>query len=85
MQRLEKAGFNLTNGARTAMLAFAFRDFDGALKNGGLPVGWYGYFEGISKAQKRRAIIEIGLPAFWREQGFPPQCRAVGEDDFECK
>jgi len=84
MQRLETAGFNLTHGARTAMLAFAFRDFDGALKNGGFPVGWYGHFEGISKAQKRRAIIEMGLPAFWREQGFPPQCRAVGDDDFAC-
>ena len=84
MQRLETAGFNLTHGARTAMLAFAFRDFDGALKNGGFPVGWYGHFEGISKAQKRRAIIEMGLPVFWREQGFPPQCRAVGDDDFAC-
>jgi len=22
--------------------------------------------------------------AYWREAGFPKQCRPVGEDDFEC-
>ena len=25
-----------------------------------------------------------GLPAYWRKHGFPPQCKAVGNDDFEC-
>ena len=25
-----------------------------------------------------------GLHDYWREYGFPPQCRPVGEDDFEC-
>jgi len=33
----------------------------------------------------RHAIIERKqLPAFWRERGFPPQCRPVGSNDFEC-
>jgi TolB-like protein/Tfp pilus assembly protein PilF len=26
-----------------------------------------------------------GLPAYWRKHGFPPQCKAVGKDDFECE
>ena len=26
-----------------------------------------------------------GLPDYWRKHGFPPQCKAVGSDDFECK
>ncbi len=25
-----------------------------------------------------------GLHDYWREYGFPPQCRPVGEDDFDC-
>ncbi|WP_339748100.1 hypothetical protein [uncultured Maricaulis sp.] len=34
---------------------------------------------------ERHAIIERKqLPAFWRERGFPPQCRPVGSNDFEC-
>ena len=32
-----------------------------------------------------RSIIEKqGIPAYWREHGYPPQCRPVGEDDYEC-
>jgi len=27
---------------------------------------------------------KIGVPAYWREKGFPPGCRPVGEEDFEC-
>lgn len=27
---------------------------------------------------------DLGLTAYWREHGFPPQCRARGALDFEC-
>ncbi|MCJ7555392.1 MAG: tetratricopeptide repeat protein [Gammaproteobacteria bacterium] len=27
----------------------------------------------------------LGLPDYWRETGYPPQCRALGTDDFECE
>jgi TolB-like protein/Tfp pilus assembly protein PilF len=26
-----------------------------------------------------------GLPDYWRKHGFPPQCKAVGKDDFACE
>ena len=26
-----------------------------------------------------------GLPDYWRKHGFPPQCKAVGNDDFQCE
>jgi hypothetical protein len=29
-------------------------------------------------------IRDFGLFAYWQKHGFPPQCRAVGDDDFEC-
>jgi hypothetical protein len=35
-------------------------------------------------AARRAFIIEMGLPAFWREHGYPAQCRPIGDDDFEC-
>ena len=28
---------------------------------------------------------DLGLTAYWRAHGFPPQCRAVGELDFACR
>jgi hypothetical protein len=27
---------------------------------------------------------EMGIPEYWRKHGFSPQCRAIGDDDFEC-
>jgi hypothetical protein len=27
---------------------------------------------------------KTGVPAYWREKGFPPNCRPLDEKDFEC-
>jgi TolB-like protein len=32
----------------------------------------------------RAFIRETGILSYWRIHGFPPQCRAIGEDDFQC-
>jgi TolB-like protein len=32
----------------------------------------------------KTVIRESGVLAYWQERGFPPQCRPVGKDDFEC-
>jgi adenylate cyclase len=29
-------------------------------------------------------LREMEIDAYWREHGFPPQCRPLGEDDFAC-
>ena len=29
-------------------------------------------------------LVRFGLPAYWREKGWPAGCRPVGESDFEC-
>ena len=29
-------------------------------------------------------MSKTGIPAYWREKGFPPNCRPLGEEDFEC-
>jgi adenylate cyclase len=32
----------------------------------------------------KRQLEKMGVPAYWREHGFPPQCRPVGGGDFSC-
>jgi len=32
----------------------------------------------------KQLIEELGLQVYWRSDGFPPQCRPLGENDFEC-
>ena len=29
-------------------------------------------------------VVHFGLPAYWREKGWPAGCRPLGETDFEC-
>ncbi len=49
------------------------------------PVWWAPYPVKFAESpHPKRLIRELGLPEFWRENGFPPQCRPVGDDDFEC-
>ena len=33
----------------------------------------------------KRTLERLGVVVYWRKHGFPPQCHAVGEVDFECK
>jgi len=32
----------------------------------------------------KKHVRASGLPDYWRKHGFPPQCRPVGNDDFDC-
>jgi len=51
-----------------------------------VPYKWRPYPEAWRVSpDRKRLIAEAGLPAYWRKHGFPPQCHAVGEDDFECE
>ena len=29
-------------------------------------------------------VVRFGLPAYWREKGWPAGCQPIGENDFEC-
>ena len=29
-------------------------------------------------------VRESGVFAYWQARGYPPQCKPVGDDDFEC-
>jgi len=32
----------------------------------------------------RQMMRDIGVYDYWRKYGFPPQCKAIEKDDFEC-
>ncbi len=38
----------------------------------------------LNSQSRKRAMKYWHLPEYWRKHGFPPQCRPIGELDFEC-
>jgi adenylate cyclase len=63
----------------------AFRAYD-RVPEGAVPSWWWAVgYPGLAELPHRRAaMIQARLPEYWREHGFPPQCRPVGADDFAC-
>ena len=50
------------------------------------PPIWWARDDTWLKSQSRKRLIESWhLPEYWRKHGFPPQCRPIGESDFECR
>ena len=46
---------------------------------------WSPEIKEFRKSNRFKAIIRnLQIDKYWRNQGFPPQCRPIGEDDFEC-
>ena len=39
----------------------------------------------LEDPRAKEGLIRHGLVAYWREKGWPPLCRPLGNDDFECK
>jgi TolB-like protein len=33
----------------------------------------------------KMVLERLGVPSYWREHGYPPQCRAIGDRDFICE
>jgi hypothetical protein len=38
----------------------------------------------LASEERKRLMRAWKLPEHWREHGFPPQCRPIGGEDFEC-
>jgi TolB-like protein len=46
---------------------------------------WTTEYQGYHQSQGFKNYVQnLNLPAYWREHGFPPQCRPIGDEDFEC-
>ena len=51
----------------------------------GAIVNWERYPPGFQGSPAFKRILQSsGVLAYWRAHGFPPQCRAVGKQDFTC-
>ena len=47
---------------------------------------WDQAYEGLRATPAFKHILEqFNVPAYWRAHGFPPQCRALGAQDFVCE
>jgi TolB-like protein len=48
-------------------------------------IQWEPGFPGFVNSPGFKAVLEkLGVPKFWREHGYPPQCRPVGKVDYSC-
>jgi adenylate cyclase len=50
------------------------------------PIWWARHDAGWLRSQSRKQAMQYWhLPEYWRKHGFPPQCRPLGDSDFECR
>jgi len=90
LARLESWASNSATGRTIADIPdiyVSFRAYDELEQYGGRSVWilWHpdaAEFRGTP--QFKRLVRKIGLVDYWFERGFPPQCRPLGADDFEC-
>jgi TolB-like protein/tetratricopeptide (TPR) repeat protein len=50
------------------------------------PIWWDRSDAAWLRSQSRKLAMEHWhMPEYWHKHGFPPQCRPIGESDFECR
>ena len=56
-----------------------------AMTTFGPPYLWFPEYRDYRRSDGfKKLVTTLGMPAYWRKHGFPPHCRPVGKDDFEC-
>ena len=69
----------------SSYVAVVFRSYENVHPTINLADWWNPSFpDFLASPHRKRVIREMGVYDYWRARGFPPQCRPVGEDDFEC-
>ncbi|MCJ7555642.1 MAG: hypothetical protein MUP90_01865 [Gammaproteobacteria bacterium] len=69
----------------SSYVAVVFRSYENIHPTINLADWWNPSFpDFLASPHRKRVIREMGIDDYWRARGFPPQCRPVGEDDFEC-
>ncbi|MEM9323053.1 MAG: hypothetical protein AAGA41_09475, partial [Pseudomonadota bacterium] len=70
---------------RLPLPALLFRQYEEIEPNVFFMFWWHPTFSHFHASPHwQRIVTEMGIADYWREHGYPPQCRAVGEDSFEC-
>jgi hypothetical protein len=68
-----------------AALAQPITDYDLIVRFGLYNVWLPDHAEYRQTGDFKKLVSALGLPAYWRRQGFPPQCKPLGQNDFECR
>lgn len=72
-------------GSLPSFTALILRKYDALEPDPFSPLWWHPYAPDFLASPYRKQLIrETGVYDYWREAGFPPQCRPLGQDDFEC-
>jgi len=83
-ERQTSSGINLSS---TTPMFLSFRAYDELAEN---PVQaayslWHPDGDEFRTTTQFKAVIrQLGVFDYWRARGFPPQCKPIGDDDFEC-
>lgn len=79
---IDKAPHDI-DGITTAR--FFLGDYSDVVNNINAQLWWWrGDARYLRSAERKAHMRHFHLPDYWRTQKFPPQCRPVGADDFEC-
>jgi TolB-like protein/tetratricopeptide (TPR) repeat protein len=82
IQRLEAHGDNVGTRASINELLVALGEYQYPPPTYAI---WFDAYRAYRASPEfERHVRELGLLDYWREHGFPPKCRPLGEDDFEC-
>jgi TolB-like protein len=79
------AGLTVANWIPSALLTFRAYDEMAADVDNSAWIIWHpdgGEFR--TTPQFKAVVRKAGYYSAWKARGFPPQCRPVGDDDFEC-
>jgi TolB-like protein/tetratricopeptide (TPR) repeat protein len=64
--------------------AIALRQYQCLGSDRSIRLSWFPSSAEYRKTSVFKEFARAKLLEYWRERGFPPQCRAIGEEDFEC-
>ena len=89
IRRLERWSEETGNALDTVPFALlAFEQYDHLVAVDKSDIRFMMWYPAAAKYRQSSAfkkyVRSVGLPDYWRETGYPPQCRAVGKDDFTC-
>jgi adenylate cyclase len=71
----------------TSSMFLAFRAYDELAENPGSTgyVLWHPDGDEFRSTPQFKSVVrKLGIFEYWQARGFPPHCKPVGDDDFEC-
>jgi adenylate cyclase len=81
-----RSGRTMSQSIPFAIIAFGAWEEMEADPGPWLFIAWHPEAGELRKLPLFKTIVrESGVLTYWQERGFPPHCKPVGADDFECK